>query len=81
MCLTIPMRIEAVEGLTARGQAKGVWREISLLLLQDDPPRVGEYVTVSLGRAVQKVSEEEARLIWELYDQILAETEGTSPPA
>lgn len=80
MCLTIPMRIEAIDGLMARGQAKGVWREMSLFFLQDDLPKVGEYVMVHLGQAMQKVSEEDARLAWELYDQILAETDGACPP-
>ncbi len=73
MCLTIPMRVEAVDGLLARCQALGVWREVSLFFLQDEPPEVGEYVMVHLGQAVQKVSEEDARLAWELYAQILGE--------
>jgi hydrogenase expression/formation protein HypC len=40
---------------------------------------VGDHVMVSAGQAVRKVSEEDARLSWELYDQILAET--PEPPA
>lgn len=81
MCLTIPMRVESVDGLLARCQAKGTWRDVSLFLMQDDPPRVGDYILVHLGQAMQKVAEEEARLSWELYDQILGETGGIGPPA
>jgi hydrogenase expression/formation protein HypC len=74
MCLAYPMQITAVDGLSARCEARGIERDVSLFLLQDKPPGIGEYVMVSLGQAVRKVSPEDARLSWELYDQILAET-------
>lgn len=74
MCLAIPMQITAIEGLSARCEARGIEREISLFMLLDEPVAVGDYVMVSVGQAVRKVSEEDARLSWELYDQILAET-------
>ena len=75
MCLAIPMRIEAVDGYSARCQAKGVWRDVSLFMLQDEMPAIGDYVMVHVGYAIQKVSEAEARSAWELFDQILAESE------
>jgi hydrogenase expression/formation protein HypC len=74
MCLAIPMQITAVDGLSARCEARGIERDISLFMLQDEPPVIGDYVMVSVGQAVRKVSEEDARLSWELYDLILAET-------
>lgn len=67
------MRIQSVEGLTARCEAKGVTRDVSLFMLRDEAPVVGDYVMISLGNAIQKVSEADARLAWELFDQILAE--------
>ena len=73
MCLSIPMQIQSIEGLRARCDAKGVIRDVSLFSLWDDPPSVGEYVMVNQGNALQKVSEADARLAWELFDQILAE--------
>lgn len=73
MCLAIPMQIQSIDGLTARCEAKGSLRDVSLYLLQDDPPLVGDYVMISLGNAIRKVSETDARLAWELFDQILAE--------
>lgn len=78
MCLAIPMQITAVDGLKARCEARGGEREISLFMLQDDPPVVGDYVMVSVGQAVRKVSAEEAKLSWEMYDLILAETPNLS---
>jgi hydrogenase expression/formation protein HypC len=74
MCLAIPMQITAVDGLSARCEARGIERDISLFMMQDEPPVIGDYVMVSVGQAVRKVSEEDARLSWELYDLILAET-------
>lgn len=62
----------------ARCEARGSEREISLFLLQDDPPAVGDYVMVSVGQAVRKASAEEARLSWEMYDLILAQTPNLS---
>jgi hydrogenase expression/formation protein HypC len=68
------MCITAVEGLNARCEARGIFRDISLFMLQDNPPDIGDFVMVSVGQAVRKVSPEDARLSWELYDLILAET-------
>jgi hydrogenase expression/formation protein HypC len=68
------MRIEAIDGFSARCQAKGVWRDVSLFMMQDELPGIGDYVMVHVGYAIQKVTETEARSSWELFDQILAET-------
>jgi len=72
MCLGIPMQVEKIDGLMARCEAKGVFRDVSLLMLQDEPVLPGDYVMVSVGYALQKMTEQEARSAWELYDQILA---------
>jgi hydrogenase expression/formation protein HypC len=72
MCLAAPMRIVAIDGLVARCEARGVVREVSLLLLHDEPLDSGDYVAVQFGHAIRKVSEEEARDAWVLYDLMLA---------
>lgn len=79
MCIAIPMQIEAIQGYVARCHAKGVTREVSLFMLQDELPAVGDFVMVHAGFAVQSMSEAEARAAWELFDQILCETD--VPPA
>jgi hydrogenase expression/formation protein HypC len=71
MCLAIPMQIESIDGFTARCQAKGVWRDVSLFMMQDALPAVGDFVMVHVGYAIQKVTEADARSSWELLDQIL----------
>lgn len=75
MCLAIPMQIEAIDGFVARCSAKGVEREVSLFLLQDEPLAIGDFVMVHVGYAIQRVSEQDARSSWELFDQMLAVTD------
>ncbi|MEI7993695.1 MAG: HypC/HybG/HupF family hydrogenase formation chaperone [Methylococcaceae bacterium] len=75
MCLAIPMQITHFDGFNARCAAKGVVREVSLFLLQDEPLQEGDYVLIHVGYAIQKISEEEAQSTWELLDQMLSEEE------
>jgi len=75
MCLGIPMQIIGINGYTARASAKGVERDVSLFMLQDELPAVGDFVIVHVGYAIQKISAEDARQSWELFDQILAQSD------
>lgn len=72
MCLGIPMKVVEIAGYTARCHAKGVERDVSLFLMQDEPVARGDFVMVHVGYAIQKISETDARSAWELYDQMLA---------
>jgi hydrogenase expression/formation protein HypC len=68
------MRITEIDGFVARCEAKGVTRQVSLLMMADEPPALGDYVMVQVGYAILKVDEAEALRSWQLFDQILAET-------
>lgn len=72
MCFGIPMKIREMSGLLARCEAKGVTREVNLLMLQDPGLSVGDFVVVHLGYAIERISREEADDAWELYDRMLA---------
>ena len=72
MCLGIPMQIRDISGYMARCEAKGVERDVSLFMLQHEPLEIGDHVVVHVGYAIQKVTPQEARTAWELYDQMLA---------
>lgn len=72
MCLAIPMRIMEIDGFRARCEAKGIERTVSLFLLQHEPVAPGDMVLIHVGYAIQKVTEEEARSSWELFDEVLA---------
>jgi len=72
MCLGVPMQVMAVDGYVARCGVKGIERDVSLFLLQDEAVSPGDWVMVHVGYALQKMSAHEARSAWELYDQVLA---------
>ncbi len=72
MCLGVPMEVLALEGDRARCCAHGTEREVSLLMLQDDPVAVGDFVLVYSGHATQKLTSQQARETWELYEQAVA---------
>ena len=70
MCLGIPMQIRSIDGFTANCEAKGVQRDVSLFMMQDADLQVDDFVVVHVGYAIQKITPQEARTAWELYDQI-----------
>lgn len=72
MCLGIPMQVVEIQGFNARCEAKGVERNVSLFMLQEESIVVGDYVMVHVGYAIQKMSDQEAQLTWELLDEVLA---------
>ncbi len=76
MCLAIPMQITSIDGFDARCEARGVERDVSLFMLQNEEVKVGDYVMVHVGYAIQKVTPQEARSTWELFDQLDGTGEG-----
>lgn len=59
MCLAIPSRIVRIDGGMGTIDVDGVRREVSLLLLED--ARVGDWVIVHAGFAIQTIDEAAAR--------------------
>ena len=72
MCLAIPMQIKNISGFQCVCEARGIEREISLFMLQDENLAPGDYVLVHVGYAIQKVTQQDANDSWELFDEILA---------
>jgi hydrogenase expression/formation protein HypC len=58
MCLAIPSKIVKIEDNMAIIDVDGVQREASLLLVEN--PKVGDYVIVHAGFAINKINEEDA---------------------
>jgi len=73
MCLGIPMQIKSIADFTARCEAKGVERDVSLFMMQDEKLVVDDFIVVHVGYAIQKITEQEALSAWELYDLMLAD--------
>ncbi|MDT8453206.1 MAG: HypC/HybG/HupF family hydrogenase formation chaperone [Gammaproteobacteria bacterium] len=74
MCLGIPMKIKSINGFNALCEAKGVERDVSLFMMQDDELKVDDYVVVHVGYAIQKISQQDAQTAWQLYDEMLTGT-------
>jgi hydrogenase expression/formation protein HypC len=56
----------------------GVTREVSLMMMPD--ARVGEYLIIHAGFAIQRLDEEEARQTLELFRQMGEDIEGELNP-
>jgi len=72
MCLAIPMEVKTIDGFNAVCEAKGVQREVSLFLLQDESLAPGDHVLIHVGYAIQKLPADEAAATWALLDEVLS---------
>jgi hydrogenase expression/formation protein HypC len=71
MCLAVPARIVSINGDMATINLGGVSREASLSLTPE--ARVGDYVLLHAGFAIQTLDEAEAQETLDLFAQMLAE--------
>ena len=71
MCLAVPALITSIEGTMAEVELGGVAARISILFTPE--AKVGEYVVLHAGYAINTLNAEEARKTLELLEQI-AET-------
>ena len=68
MCLALPLKITKIDGLDAVGEREGVSRSIRLDFIKE--PKLGEYVIVHAGFAIDRISEEQAILDWEAAKEV-----------
>ena len=71
MCLGIPAKIVKIENNMGTIDVEGTQKEVSLLLQED--AKVGDYVIVHAGFAIQKIDEEEALETLGFLRQIVTE--------
>lgn len=69
MCLAIPGKVVKIEGKIAIVDYGGVRREARIDFVPD--VKVGDYVVVHTGFAIEKLSEEEALLSIDAWNEIL----------
>ena len=70
MCLAIPAKIMNINGTKANVDfGQGVLREVNVSLVE---AKVGEYVLVHAGYAIQIIEEKEAEETISLWNEILA---------
>ena len=58
MCLAVPLKIVEMDGLEAVGERDGIRRSMRLDFIKE--PKLGDYVIVHAGFAIEKVDEEQA---------------------
>lgn len=68
MCLAIPGKVTAVEGLVGEVDVGGARRRVSFALI--DEPKIGEYVLVHVGNALAKIDEDEAMKTLSVLDEL-----------
>lgn len=67
MCLSIPAKVESIEGEMAMVSVGNVSYKASLQLLDD--VKVGDYILLHTGFAIQKISEEEAAETLRIFEE------------
>ena len=72
MCVGVPMKVVEINYPMAVAEAKGVRRNISLMLLPEDEVKVGDYVIVHVGNAIEIIDEKDAEEIWKALDEVMA---------
>ena len=68
MCLAVPAQLVHINETIGTGELTGVQRECSLLLVPE--AKIGDWLLVHAGCAVQIVDEEEARLTLEAFREL-----------
>lgn len=58
MCLAVPLKIVEIDGLDAVGEVEGLRRRMRLDFIRE--PKVGEYVIVHAGFAIERLPEKHA---------------------
>lgn len=65
MCLAVPARVTEINGKRATVDMAGVVQQASIMVLPE--VKVGDYVIVHAGFAIEKLDEEEALRTLELF--------------
>ncbi|HQO01551.1 MAG TPA: HypC/HybG/HupF family hydrogenase formation chaperone [Spirochaetota bacterium] len=71
MCLAIPMKIIKINGIRAIAENRGVEQEVNISLVPDI--QTGEKVLIHAGFVIERIDEETAREIEEIWDEINAD--------
>jgi hydrogenase expression/formation protein HypC len=70
MCLGVPGKVLAIDGLNATVDFFGVKKELRLDIV-DEPVAIGDYVLNHVGFAIRRIPPEEVQETLALFDQIL----------
>jgi hydrogenase expression/formation protein HypC len=68
MCLAVPVQVVSIEGDEAEVEIGGLRRRVNIMLTPE--ARVGDYVLLHTGYAINVIDEEEARETLKLFEEI-----------
>jgi hydrogenase expression/formation protein HypC len=68
MCLAVPVRLVEIKGDTAVGEVGGIRREVSVMMTPG--VKVGDYVIVHAGFAIQQLDPQEAEENLEIFREM-----------
>lgn len=68
MCLAVPAKAVKIDGLMALVELGGLARQASIMLVPD--VRIGDYVLLHAGFAIQKLDEKEAEETIRLFTEM-----------
>ncbi len=74
MCLAVPVKITSIEGEQAEVDIGGVGRKVSITLTPE--ARVGDYVLLHTGYAINVLNEDEAQETLNLLERMVEAGEG-----
>ena len=78
MCLAVPAQVVSIAGQEAEVDFGGVRRRISVVLTPE--VRVGDYVLIHTGFAIQVLDEDEARETLRLFQELDEFSQTTDEP-
>ena len=68
MCLAVPLKIIEIHGLDAVGESLGMRRPLRVDFIPD--PKIGDYVIVHAGFAIERLSEGQALEDLESWEEL-----------
>lgn len=68
MCIAVPAKIKEINGDIALVSYGGVALEVNIALIED--PKIGEYVLIHAGCAIEKIDIEEAIKTLEIFKEL-----------
>ena len=68
MCLAVPLKLVEINGKDAVGEALGMRRSVRVDFIPD--PKIGDYVMVHAGFAIERLPEEQAADDLETWEEL-----------
>ena len=73
MCLAVPLQLKEIkpDGINAIAERDGISRLVNVSFIRE--PKVGEYVIVHAGFAIERIREQQALDVMDSYNELMQE--------